>query len=211
MRLLKNLGILILVTILSFHVNSAFSQYENTSGQKKEGDVKKRPKPQKPKKWLVGGMIGAGFSNYSSYVELSPIIGYEPIPNLQVATRLTYIYNSVYRQNSVSPYSETRVNLNHFGASLLARYVFFKGIFAQVEYEMLSYDDKYYNLNPGSPTYGQQYEDRIPINTLFLGGGFFQRLGNGGFASFAILFPIAENYTSFYNNYVIRISFGGFF
>jgi hypothetical protein len=210
MRLLKNFYPLILITFLSFSVHTAYAQYENTSGQKKEGDVKKMAKPQKQKKWFVGGMIGAGFSTYSSYVEISPIIGYEPIPNLQVATRLSYIYNSVYRQNSVTPYSETKVNLNHFGASLLARYIFFKGIFGQVEYEMLSYDDKYYNLNPGSPGYGQQYEDRIPINTLFLGGGFFQRFGNG-FASFAILFPVAENYVSFYSTYVIRISFGGFF
>jgi len=210
MKLSRTFLILILISVLSFSIQTAYSQYENTSGQKKEGEVKKRPKPKKPKRWLAGGMIGAGFSNYSSYVELSPVIGYEPIQNLQVAARLTYIYNSVWRQTSVTPYNETRVNLNHFGASLLARYIIFKGIFAQAEYEMLSYDDKYYNLNPGSPTYGQQIEERIPINTLFLGGGFFQRFGNG-FASFAILFPVAENYESFYNSYVIRISFGGFF
>jgi len=211
MKINRTFLILVLISFLTFSFQNVYSQYENTSGQKKEGDVKKRPKPKKPKKWFVGGMLGAGFSNYSSYVEISPVIGYEPIQNLQVAARLTYIYNSVWRQTSVTPYNETRVNLNHFGASLLARYIIFKGIFAQAEYEMLSYDDKYYNLNPGTPTYGQQFEERIPINTLFLGGGFFQRFGNGGFASFAILFPVAENYESFYSTYVIRISFGGFF
>lgn len=211
MKLYRTLFTLLLITFLTFLVGTAYSQYENTSGEKKEGEVKKRPIPQKPKKWFVGGMLGAGFSSYSSYVEVSPIIGYEPLPNLQVAVRLSYIYNSVYRQNSVTPYTETKVNLNHFGASLLARYIFFKGIFGQIEYETLSYDDKWYNLNQTSPSYGQQFEERIPINTLFLGGGLFQRFGNGGFASVAILFPIAENYVSFYNTYVIRISFGGFF
>ena len=199
------------VVFLFISSTEVSAQYENTSGQKKEGDVKKRPKPPKPKRWFVGGMFGAGFSSYSSYIELSPIIGYEPIRNLQIGARLTYIYNSTYRQTGANPYTENRVSLNHFGASLMARYIIFKGIFAQMEYEMLSYDNKWYDYNINSPTYGQQFEERIPINTLFLGGGFFQRIGNSGFASFAILFPIAENYESFYNNYVIRISFGGFF
>lgn len=200
----------LLLAFLSVSISGAYAQYENTSGKKKEGDVKKRPAPQKPKRWFVGGMLGAGFSSYSSYVEISPVIGYEPIKNLQVAVRLSYIYNSVYRQTGVAPITETRVSLHHLGFSLMARYIFFKGIFGQLEYEMLSYDDKWYNLDPTSPTYQQQYQERIPINTLFIGGGFFQRFGNG-FASFAILFPIAENYESFYNSYVIRISFGGFF
>ena len=207
----KTIHLTIIILFLFFGFQSAQAQYENTSGQKKEGDVKKRPKPQKPKRWFVGGMLGAGFSNYSSYFEISPIIGYEPVRNLQIGARLKYIYNSTYRQTSINPPAESRVRLNHFGASLMARYIMFKGIFAQMEYEMLSYDNKWYDTDNSSPTYGQQFQERIPINTLFLGGGFFQRFGNGGFASFAILFPIAENYDSFYSNYVIRISFGGFF
>jgi hypothetical protein len=151
-------------------------------------------------------MIGAGFSSVSSYVEVSPALGYVPVKNLHVAARLTYIYNSRLVQTGSNPYQEDRINLHHYGIAGFARYIFFKGIFAQLEYEYLSFDDGYYDPYNNF----ERVSNRIPISTLFLGGGFFQRFGNG-FASFALLFPIVESYDLFYNTTVFRISFGGFF
>lgn len=195
MRLNQKLIVLILITFLSFSVGTAYSQYENTSGQKKEGDVKKRAKPQKPMQWFVGGMIGAGFSSYSSYVEVSPFIGYKITPAFHVGTRITYIWNSyLYR---TGPYTDERVNLHHYGISLFTRYIIFKGLFAQVEYEALSYD--YY-------VYQREW-----INSLFIGGGYFQNIGGRGFASFAILFNVLDDIDSPYTNPVIRIGFGASF
>jgi len=204
----KILSLLIIFGFLSFTSKFAYSQYENTSSQRQEGTVKKRNKPPQEKRFFVGGMLGAGFSSISSYVDVSAIFGFEPIKNLQFATRLTYIYESRFVQNVPQ---NTRVNLHHYGASIFGRYIIFKGFFAQAEYEILSFNDEWYDLNTNSPTYKQKFEDRIPIYTLFVGAGYFQRFENGGFASFAVLFPVVESHPSFYKSYVIRFGFGGFF
>lgn len=180
-----------MIAFLSFSTGTAYAQYENTSGQKKEGDVKRQAKPQKPMRWFVGGMFGAGFSSYSSYVEISPLVGFKVTPAFHVGTRITYIWNSYEFQNG------ERENLHHYGASLFARYIIFKGLFAQVEYEALSFD--YYN-------YPREW-----INSFFIGGGYYQDIGGRGFASFAIMFNVLDNYDSPYTNPVIRIGFGGSF
>lgn len=195
MQKIKILIPFILIIFLSFCYSEVAAQYENTSGQKKEGDVKKRPKPQKPNRWFVGGMIGAGFSSYSSYVEVSPLVGFKITPAFHVGTRITYIYNSYVAYRGTM--AEKRVNLNHYGASLFARYIIFKGLFAQAEYEALSFD--YYEF------------PREWISSLFIGGGYYQNIGGRGFASFAILFNVLENVDSPYTNPVIRIGFGGSF
>ena len=187
----KSLLRIIVLLILSFAVTGAYAQYENTSGQKREGEVKKTPRPQKPRRWFVGGMFGAGFSSYSSYVEISPIVGYRILPNLHIGTRITYIWNSY------ELYSGQRINLNHYGASLFTRYVFFKGLYGHIEYEALSFD--YAEL------------PREWISSLFVGGGYYQNIGGRGFASFAILFNVLDNIDSPYTNPIIRIGFGGYF
>jgi len=179
----------ILIILFVAFVTGLQAQYQNTSGQKREGTVKKDTrKKAKPRRWFAGGMLGAGFSSYSSYVQVSPLIGYQVTNAFQVGTRLTYIYNSY----EVAP--GQRVNLNHYGASLFARYVFWKGLFGQVEYEALNFD------------YIEQ--QRQWINSLFIGGGYLQNIGGRGFASFAILFNVLDNQYSPYTNPIIRIGFG---
>jgi len=179
------------ILLFAISINGAYAQYENTSGQKKEGEVKKRPKPKKSMRFFAGGMFGAGFSSYSSYVEVAPIFGVKITPDFHVGIRITYIWNSYEFQGG------QRENLHHYGASLFARYVFFKGLFGQVEYEALSFD--YYN-------YPREW-----ITSLFIGGGYYQNIGGRGYASFAILFNLLDNIDSPYANPIIRIGFGGSF
>jgi hypothetical protein len=188
-RTLTRTGIKVLFTLLfSLFIVTSYAQYENTSGQKKEGDVKKRPAPQKPNRWFAGGMIGAGFSSYSSYVELAPLVGFRVTPAFLVGTRITYIWNSYeYRPGQ-------RANLHHYGVAFFGQYIIFKGLFAHVEYEALSFD--YVEL------------DRQWINSLFLGGGYMQNIGGRGFASFAILFNVLDSPDSPYVNPIFRIGFG---
>lgn len=208
-KLKKFIPFLLLLMAGLFVSVDSYSQYENTSGQKKEGDVKKRPAPQKMRRWFAGGMLGAGFSTYSSYVEVSPIVGYRLTENFQIGTRFTYIYNSVTAIYYNPYYFEDRINLNHYGASLFARYIIYKGIFAQAEYEYLSLNN--YFIEQVTPTYNQIVTFREPINSFFIGGGFFQNIGGRGFASFAVLFNVLDSPDSPYINPVIRLGFGAFF
>ncbi len=200
----KIVSISLLFGFLVFSANTVFAQYENTSGKKREGAVKKRPGKKKERIFFAGAMLGAGFSNTSAYVDVAPVIGIEPVKNLQFGLRFNYTYESREIWNG---FNYERLNLHHYGASILGRYILYKGLFAQVEYEYLSYDNVWFQET--SPGFWQKYETRIPVYTLFVGGGYFQRFGNG-FASFALLFPVYES-QSFYLIPTVRIAFGGFF
>jgi len=189
----KTIRLFLLILLMAL-VSGAQAQYQNTSGQKKEGTVQKQELKKKKKKksyfpWFVGGMFGAGFSSYSAYVQVSPLIGYKITPAFHVGTRLTYIFNSY----EVAP--NKRENFHDYGVSVFARYIFFKGLFAQAEYEALSYD------------YGHE-SGRMWVNSLFIGAGYFMNMGGRGFASFAILFNVLDNEYSPYTNPVFRIGFG---
>ncbi len=189
----KTARLFVLILFMAL-ITGVQAQYQNTSGQKREGDVQKKELKKKKKRkdyypWFFGGMLGAGFSSYSSYVQVSPLIGYKITPAFHVGTRLTYIFNSY----EVAP--NQRENFHDYGASVFTRYIFFKGLFAQAEYEALSYD------------YGHK-DGRIWISSLFLGAGYYMNMGGRGFASFAILFNVLEDEYSPYTNPIIRIGFG---
>ena len=166
---------------------STYGQYENTSGDKKPKQQEKRQPIQKEKRWFAGGMIGAGFSSYSSYVEVAPVVGFRITPAFHVGSRVTYIFNSY----EYAP--GKRENLHHYGISLFSRYVIWKGLYAHVEFETLSFD---------------QIDQREWINSLFIGGGYLQNVGGQGFMSFAILFNVLDNIDSPYVNPIFRIGFG---
>ena len=67
----------------------------------------------------------------------------------------------------------------------------------QVEYEALSFD--YYQ------------DTRQWINSLFIGGGYYQDIGGRAYTSIAILFNVLETPDSPYVNPIIRIGFGAGF
>ncbi|OFY52085.1 MAG: hypothetical protein A2W85_11705 [Bacteroidetes bacterium GWF2_41_31] len=186
-QLLKAAIVLILMVISSVELQA---QYMNLGTATQE--------EFKPQRWFVGGMLGGSFSGYGGSFEIAPIVGYKVTPEFHVGTRITYIYSS-FKYNSNS----TRYHLNDYGASLFARYQFYKPLFGHVEYEALSLELPPYAVAPGESV-------RMLLNSLFVGGGIIQPLGGRGFATIAILFNLLENeYSSYvYSNPIIRVGFG---
>ena len=185
-----------LLIVFLFGSLMSFAQYENTSGNKQQDkkQVKSQPlKKPRMKRWFAGGMLGAGFSSWYSYVEVSPLLGYKVTRDFHVGTRLTYIYSGEkYCDNC------PRYNAHSYGGSLFARYIFLKFLMAHVEYEMLS--NNYFDIQ------GNEY--RQTYNSLFLGGGYYQNFAGRGFASFLILFNVLDSENSPYVNPIFRIGFG---
>lgn len=190
LMLMKTTKLLILGLIILFST-SVFAQYQNTSGQKAENTQKQGRSGSSP--WFVGGMIGGGFSTYSSYLELSPIVGYHVTPAFDVGTRITYIYRG-YRYYSGGP----KYNSHIYGASLFGRYRFLKFLMAHLEYAGLS--NQWYDRDGNST--------RQWINSLYVGGGLYQSVGGRGFATITILYDVFEDPYSPYSNPLIRIGFG---
>ena len=183
---------LFLTLIFIFSLATISAQYENTSGQKKQ--QKKKENVAKVNRWFVGGMIGGGFSSGGGgYFELSPLVGYKITPDLHVGTRITYIFSS-YRDYTGS-YNQSHT----YGASLLGRYVFLKFLFAQAEFEVLSF--KHYYYGPDG--------NRNTLTNLYLGGGYFQSFGRG-FTTIGIFYNVLEDPKLYYpySNPVIRIGVG---
>ncbi len=189
----KIVSFIMLFGFLLFSSQLVQAQYENTSEKKQEGKVNKKQQQPKVNRWFAGGMIGAGFSSYSSYVEVSPLVGYKVTSDFHVGTRLTYIYNGFRYCDNCPKY-----NTHNYGGSLFARYIFLRFLMAHVEYELLSRN--YFDRNDVS--------QRITISSLFLGGGIYQSIGGKGFMSFMILFNVLDNEYSPYANPMFRIGFG---
>ncbi len=161
------------------------AQYRNLSGERQQ-----KQKSYEPSRWFAGGMLGGGFSSTDSYIQIAPIIGYEVTPEFQVGTRLNYIYQS-YKD-----FYGQKYNLNNYGGSLFLRYRFFKYLFAQTEYEILSVPVYPYELN------------RRAVNSFFIGGGIIQSLGGSGFFTMTILYNLLDSEYSPYSNPLFRVGFG---
>ncbi len=167
--------------IFSFH-SLLFSQNHSFQNQ----DVSR---------WVFGGEFGLGFTSYSANVTVSPLIGYRITPQWEFGTRLTYNYYS-YKDLGV------KASTNNFGGGFYTIYDIYSGIFAQVENEILSYEQLFWS----SPD--QLDSERIIIHSIFIGGGYRQFLSQNAFASITILYNINETIDSPYVNPLFRIGFG---
>jgi hypothetical protein len=190
---MRNYQNLLLVLVFIFSLTTASAQYENTSGQKKQ--PQKKENVAKLSRWFAGGMIGGGFSSGGGgYFEISPLVGYKITPAFHVGTRITYIFSS-YRDIYSGHYNQSHT----YGGSLFARYTFLKFLYAQAEFEVLSFNH-YYTSPDG---------DRYTLMNLYLGGGYYQSFGRG-FTTIGIFYNVLEDPNLYYpySNPLIRIGFG---
>ncbi len=180
----------------------ARAQYQNLthrdSTQQHTGRVEKVQMPQKKSRknpnggFFFGGGLGGGYSTYSSYIQITPIIGYSVSAHFQLGTRLTYMHQWYKDYNNV------KYNYNIYGGSLFLRYLFLKSLYAQAEYEILSVPD-YYSPDANA---------NRTVNSLFAGLGFIQHMGGKAFLTVSVLYNFLEDQYSPYTNPLIRIGFG---
>ena len=198
-----------LVYILLMAAGSVFllampaqAQYQNltkSDSAKKEqvGRVERVSVPQKKNKkanghFFFGGGLGGGYSTYSSYIQVTPVIGYSVSPKFQLGTRLTYLHQWYKDLNNV------KYNYNIYGGSLFLRYIFLKWLYAQAEYEILSVPD-YYSADANA---------NRAVNSLFAGLGFMQHVGGKAFFTVSVLYNFLEDQYSPYGNPLVRVGFG---
>jgi hypothetical protein len=191
--MIKQFRYYILLIFFFSGIVTSYAQYENTSNDTVVRKQEKKQPLQKRDRWFAGGMLGGGFGSYGGYFEISPLLGYKITPDFHVGTRLTYVYSSYKNIYGAKNQSHT------YGGSLLARYTFLNFLYAQAEFEMLSFKH-YYNIPEG---------ERYLVNSLYLGGGLYQSFGRS-FASLGIFYNVLEQ-PGIYSpnpNPVIRIGFG---
>ncbi len=173
--------------------NDSVKEQQHVGQVEKVTPAKKKNKSRKNGSGLFfGGGIGGGYSTYSSYIQVTPIIGYSITPKLQVGSRLTYMHQWYKDYNNV------KYNYNIFGGSLFLRYIFWKSLYAQTEYEILSVPD-YYSTDANA---------NRAVHSLFAGLGFIQHVGGSAFLSVSVLYNFLEDQYTPYSNPLIRVGFG---
>ncbi len=192
-------GLVLGFLILALPVRAQYQNLtRNDSTKQHTGAVERVNVPQKKSRknfhsgFFFGGGLGGGYSTYSSYIQVTPIIGYRVTAHFQLGTRLTYMHQWYKDYNNV------KYNYNIYGGSLFLRYIFLKSLYAQAEYEILSVPD-YYSPDANA---------NRTVNSLFAGLGFIQHMGGKTFLTVSVLYNFLEDQYTPYSNPLIRVGFG---
>jgi hypothetical protein len=136
---------------------------------------------------FVGGGLGGGISNYYTWVEVSPMVGYMFTDRLAGGIGLRYQY---YKDN------RTNFSSSIIGPYAYARYQFINFAFAYAEYEHLFL--KYKNpLTPETVT-------NIDVPGFLIGGGLTSGFGRS-MVYMLILYNVLESPYTPYSNPVFRM------
>ena len=146
-------------------------------------------------KWdnvFIGGIPGFGLSNTTVSFNIAVEAGYFIHPRFALGARFNYLY---YRDKYYD------FNFNIFGGGPFARGYIWKGIFGQIEYEMLSVGD-FRVVDSFGKLLGTI---RVRTNAFLVGGGYHGNYKEGFGYYAAILFNVLQTETFIYPNPSIRI------
>ncbi|MFN8153994.1 MAG: hypothetical protein U0Y08_06860 [Bacteroidia bacterium] len=138
---------------------------------------------------FFGGNLGLYFGSLT-YINISPTIGYRFSERIGAGLGPAYSYYSDKRD---SKYTYTT---NTYGGRLFGQYLISDQLMAYTEYEMI-------NVEVPDLLYTKLI--RKNISSLFVGGGYLQRIGNGNSGiSLMILYNVIETDYNIYENPIIR-------
>ncbi len=181
--------IIILFLSVLFSIN-LFGQSDNS--------LKETPWLAK-QRFYLGGSGGLSFGSVT-YVEVAPLVGYRITDRLSIGINPKYTYihfKPVYSNGYLTQDYETHI----WGGSFFARYFILDNVFLSGEYELNNYEALVV-----LPYFAGYEARRITVGSLLLGGGYFQRFGNGGSGlSIQVLYDVLQNpYSPYYGIPVIR-------
>ena len=140
---------------------------------------------------FFGGNLGLSFGSLT-YINLSPTIGVRLTEKMGVGAGPVYTY-----------YEDRRDRLNVFdtqifGGRLFSQYQVMENVMVYGEYEL---------VNMEVPDLLFRSLVRENISSLFVGGGYLQRIGSRSAISLMVLFNVIESDYVVYENPVIRTGF----
>lgn len=151
---------------------------------------------------FFGGGLGLQFGTLT-LIDISPVIGYRVTEKFETGIGLTYKYYK-YKDYFIDYYSGTRYDLksNILGGSVFLRYHILDNVFAHTEFESLRYNyTSYYSSGTGLLS----EPATAIINSLFVGGGYRQRISQGSYFFIMALWNLNDDALSPYSNPVLRM------
>lgn len=147
-----------------------------------------------------GGTFSLNYGGSSDYTiftfGVSPTVGYRFTPRFSAGPGIIYQYDN-FR------FSTYKFNLNSYGGKLFGRYSITENLFAYTEYELLSYE--YIIPNYTTLRYEQR---RNAATSIYVGGGYSQRIGTNSTIDLLVLYNINHDVNSPYGSPLdIRVGF----
>jgi hypothetical protein len=181
--------------------------------------------PQKPdnfwRRVTIGGYLGFQFGQVTG-INIAPEASIRTVDNLYTGFRFIYQYYN-YKDYFYDSHANSYISYksNVAGGAIYLRYYFaslfsnniLKNLFAHAEYEYTTYSRPYKNtpggyiLDPYLVTYVPGNE-RIRINSIFVGGGYHQPVSSRVALDLLLLFNLNDTYNSPYDNPIFRMGVG---
>ena len=149
---------------------------------------------------FVGGGLGGGFGNGAGMIQASPLIGYNFTESFQTALKVTYTY--IYGTEGITA---QRYSDHIVATSLINRYVVWKGVFLQVEPEIMNRKD--YTLQTNNMGVDELISNRINVFNLYVGGGAYLDFSSNSGGFILILYNLNQTMNSFNRNPHIQAGF----
>ena len=153
-------------------------------------------------KVYYGGNFGIGSTTNGFSLLVAPEIGYYILPNLLVATGISYNYMKANYDKYIYKY-------NAFGQKVFSRYYpksktipIINNLFAHVEYEFMSIRTK---TIQNSVSYGIT---QLNLSNFYVGVGYIQHFGGRFNMYMMILFNLNQQIDNPFPNPIYRIGFG---
>ena len=134
---------------------------------------------------FLGGNLGLQFGNVT-IIDVSPIVGYKVTEKFSIGIGAKYQYIN---------YRDYNYSFNVYGGSIFGRYNISDYLFAHVEYEVLN-----------MPSIVNMNDIRTNVSSLFVGGGYRQKISKNSSFNIMGLWNLNESLESPYTNPIIRIS-----
>ncbi len=150
--------------------------------------IRKHP-PKKSifEKLYTGGNLGLQFGT-STYIEVSPLVGYRINDKISAGVGMTYQY-----YHFKDRYYDMQTNV--YGGKVFGRYMLTDYLFGHVEYEYLNLEAFDF------------YRRRVDVTSLLAGVGYMQRLGGNSAMVATVLYNFTESVYTPYSNPIIRVGF----
>jgi hypothetical protein len=138
---------------------------------------------------FFGGNLGLQFGS-STYIDVSPLIGYQITEKFQAGVGLTYIYYKT--KNPYYGNYETSI----YGGRVFSRYYFLENVFGHAECEILNMD---------APNEMNTELVRRNVMSVMAGGGYAQPIGQNAAILLMVLYNFTEDQYSPYTNPIFRV------
>lgn len=185
----KALFLIYLIFVSAFFLQAQVdSVYYGNTGPSKKVKEKEKPNYNLKEKLSFGGNFMVWFGS-TSYVYLSPVVNCALTDRLNVG--LGAIYNYYGYKSGPTKYSYSIYGLHSYALAFIT-----KNVFGKVEFNHL--------LQPN--VYSYNYNDKVWVSYVYLGGGFRQPLGDRAFFYTSIMYNVNQNAQSvFYANPMIQV------